>query len=53
MFVSALREALLAGDIDLAVHSAKDLPVVPAEGIVIGAVRLERIRETLSSPETG
>ena len=31
-------EALLAGDIDLAVHSAKDLPVVPAEGIVIGAV---------------
>jgi len=38
VFVSALREALLAGDIDLAVHSAKDLPVVPAEGIVIGAV---------------
>jgi hydroxymethylbilane synthase len=38
VFVSALREALLAGDIDLAVHSAKDLPVVPAEGIVLGAV---------------
>ena len=38
VFVSALREALLAGDIDLAVHSAKDLQVVPAEGIVIGAV---------------
>ena len=38
VFVSALREALLAGDIDLAVHSAKDLPVVPAESIVIGAV---------------
>jgi len=38
VFVSALREALLAGDIDLAVHSAKDLPVVPAEGVVIGAV---------------
>ncbi len=38
VFVSALREALLAGDIDLAVHSAKDLPVVPAEGIVHGAV---------------
>ena len=36
--MSALREALLAGDIDLAVHSAKDLPVVPAEGIVLGAV---------------
>ena len=38
VFVSALRDALLAGDIDLAVHSAKDLPVVPAEGIVLGAV---------------
>jgi hydroxymethylbilane synthase len=38
VFVSALREALLAGDIDLAVHSAKDLPVVPAEGIVLAAV---------------
>lgn len=38
VFVSALREALLAGDIDVAVHSAKDLPVVPAEGIVLAAV---------------
>ena len=38
VFVSALREALLAGEIDLAVHSAKDLPVATAEGIVIAAV---------------
>ncbi len=38
VFVSALRDALLAGDIDVAVHSAKDLPVVPAEGIVLAAV---------------
>ncbi|HEY3005062.1 MAG TPA: hydroxymethylbilane synthase, partial [Kribbellaceae bacterium] len=38
VFVSALREALLAGDIDLAVHSYKDLPTAPAEGLTIGAV---------------
>jgi hydroxymethylbilane synthase len=40
VFVSALREALLAGEIDVAVHSFKDLPTAPADGIVIGAVPL-------------
>ena len=34
VFVSALREALLAGEVDLAVHSLKDLPTGPAAGIV-------------------
>ncbi len=38
VFVSALRDALLAGDIDIAVHSYKDLPTAPAEGLVIAAV---------------
>jgi hydroxymethylbilane synthase len=38
IFVSALREALLAGDVDLAVHSLKDLPTGPAAGIVLAAV---------------
>jgi hydroxymethylbilane synthase len=38
VFVTALREALLHGDIDLAVHSYKDLPTAPAEGLVIAAV---------------
>lgn len=38
VFVSALRDALLAGDIDVAVHSYKDLPTAPAAGIVIAAV---------------
>jgi hydroxymethylbilane synthase len=38
VFVSALRGALLAGEVDLAVHSMKDLPTGPAEGIVIAAV---------------
>lgn len=38
VFVSALRTALLSGEIDVAVHSYKDLPTAPAEGIVIAAV---------------
>lgn len=38
VFVTALREALLAGTVDLAVHSYKDLPTAPAEGLVIAAV---------------
>ena len=38
VFVSALREALVHGDIDLAVHSLKDLPTAPLPGIVLVAV---------------
>jgi hydroxymethylbilane synthase len=38
VFVSALREALLDGRIDLAVHSLKDLPTEPATGITLAAV---------------
>jgi hydroxymethylbilane synthase len=40
VFVSALREALLAGEVDVAVHSLKDLPTAPAPGIVLAAVPL-------------
>ncbi len=38
VFVSALRDALTAKEIDLAVHSYKDLPTAPADGLVIAAV---------------
>ncbi|MDX6205062.1 MAG: hydroxymethylbilane synthase [Frankiales bacterium] len=38
VFVTALRERLLAGDIDLAVHSLKDLPTEPAAGLVVAAI---------------
>jgi hydroxymethylbilane synthase len=38
VFVSALRAAVLAGEVDFAVHSMKDLPTAKAEGIVIAAV---------------
>jgi hydroxymethylbilane synthase len=37
-FTSALEEALLAGEIDLAVHSYKDLPVDPTPALVVAAV---------------
>lgn len=38
VFVAALRESLLAGDCDVAVHSLKDLPTAEAGGLTIGAV---------------
>ncbi len=38
VFVTALREALLDGRCDVAVHSLKDLPSAPAHGLVLGAV---------------
>ncbi len=38
VFVSALRDALLAGEVDVAVHSLKDLPTAPAPGIALVAV---------------
>lgn len=38
VFVSALREALTAGTVDVAVHSLKDLPTTPADGIALAAV---------------
>lgn len=40
VFVSALRDALLAGEVDVAVHSLKDLPTYPADGITLAAVPL-------------
>ena len=38
VFVSGLRASLLAGDIDIAVHSLKDLPTAAADGIQLAAV---------------
>lgn len=51
VFVSALRDALLAGRVDLAVHSLKDLPTEPAEGLVVAAIPArEDPRDVLCSP---
>lgn len=38
VFVSALRDALLRDEVDVAVHSLKDLPTQPAEGIALPAI---------------
>ncbi|MGW1465713.1 hydroxymethylbilane synthase [Streptomyces sp. NPDC002308] len=40
VFVAALREALLRGEVDFAVHSLKDLPTAQPEGLVLAAVPL-------------
>ncbi|SDS06102.1 hydroxymethylbilane synthase [Agrococcus carbonis] len=48
VFVSALRDALLDGTVDVAVHSLKDLPTAPADGIELAAVsKREDARDAL------
>ncbi|NOJ58491.1 hydroxymethylbilane synthase [Arthrobacter sp. 147(2020)] len=38
VFVAALRDALLDDRCDLAVHSLKDLPTTPADGLTVAAI---------------
>jgi hydroxymethylbilane synthase len=38
VFAAAIRRALLAGEIDIAVHSLKDLPVAAEPGLLIAAI---------------
>ena len=48
VFTAALREAIAAGQVDMAVHSYKDLPTAPDERFVIAAVpRREDPRDAL------
>jgi hydroxymethylbilane synthase len=53
VFTAELEEALLRGEIDLAVHSLKDLPTTQTPGLMIGAI-LERAdpRDALISRES-
>lgn len=48
VFVTALRDAVLRGEVDLAVHSLKDLPTAAAPGLTIAAVPLRAdVRDAL------
>ncbi len=38
IFTKEIQHALLAGDVDVAVHSLKDLPTAPVTGLVLAAV---------------
>lgn len=48
VFVTEFEEALLRNEIDLAVHSAKDMPMVLSEGVeIIGVLEREDPRDVL------
>jgi len=52
VFVKEIEEALLAGRIDVAVHSAKDMTATEAEGLTVGAyVTREDPRDALCGAE--
>ncbi|MDW7995398.1 MAG: hydroxymethylbilane synthase [Gemmatales bacterium] len=38
VFTREIQQALLRGDVDLAVHSLKDLPTIPVPGLLLAAV---------------
>jgi len=48
VFVTALRTALLAGECDVIVHSLKDMPTAPYEGLELAAIPArEDVRDAL------
>ena len=51
LFTKEIEEALLSGDIDIAVHSMKDMPVLQPEGLVIDCyLPREDVRDAFVSP---
>ncbi len=53
LFTREIEEALLAGDIDIAVHSMKDMPTIQPEGLVLDCyLPREDVRDAFVSPGT-
>lgn len=52
LFTKELEDAMLAGDIDMAVHSLKDMPTELPEGLILGAVTKREVPyDALISPK--
>ncbi|WP_044640606.1 hydroxymethylbilane synthase [Risungbinella massiliensis] len=52
LFVKEIEQALLTKEIDMAIHSLKDLPSVMTEGTILGAVPVrEDVRDVLLSKD--
>lgn len=53
VFTKEIQRALLDGEVDLAVHSLKDLPTTPVEGLTVAAVPPRApLADVLISPHT-
>jgi hydroxymethylbilane synthase len=54
LFTREIEEALLAGDIDIAVHSMKDMPTVQPDGLILDCyLPREDVRDAFVSPGFG
>lgn len=54
LFTKEIEEAMLRGDIDIAVHSTKDMPVAQPEGLVLECfLPREDVRDAFICPEFG
>src|SRR6185436_3266083 len=54
LFVKEIEDALLAGEVDVAVHSSKDMPVVLPDGLAIaGVLPREDARDAVVLPADG